>query len=88
MLARKACYHEHCIAKFRNILRNFFSDQENLESLEAIAVTKSTLFVEDSVQRSDEVGPVIKLSVIQKCSYRCPKNLKVPIVSLNATRLK
>ena len=80
MLARKACYHEHCIAKFRNKLRNFFSDQENLESLEAIAVTESTLFV--------EVGPVIKLSVIQKCSYRCPKNLKVPIVSLNATRLK
>ena len=88
ILAKEACYHEHWIAKFRNKLRKFFSDQENLESLEGIVVAESTPFVEDSLKRSDQFEPFIELSVIQKCSCCCPKNLKAPIVSLNAARLK
>ena len=45
MIAREACYHEHCMTNFRNKFRKFSNDQENhvkgiQRSLEAIAFAK------------------------------------------------
>ena len=60
VIAREACYHEHCMAKFRNKFRKFSNNQENYlkdvqKSLEAIAVTECMSFIEDSLQSNDEV---------------------------------
>ena len=56
MIAREACYHEHCMTKFRNKFRNFPNDQENdvkdvQKSLEAIAYAECMSFIELSVKQ-------------------------------------
>ena len=70
MIAREACYHEHCMTKFGNKFCKFFNDQENnvkddQKSLEVIAVAECMSFFQDSLQSSDEVATFIKLSVIK-----------------------
>ena len=93
MIAREAWYHERCMTKFKNIFREFSNGQENhvkdiQKSLEVIAVAKCMLFVEDSLQNSNEVAPFIKLSFILKFYCNCLENLKAPVASVNVTRLK
>ena len=56
MIAREACYHEHCMTKFRNKFLNFPNDQENdvkdvQKSLEAIAYAECMSFIELSVKQ-------------------------------------
>ena len=51
MIAEEACYHEHCMTKFRNKFRKFSNDHENhvkdvQKSLEAIAVVECMSFTE------------------------------------------
>ena len=43
-------------------------------------------FIDDSLQGSDKVAPLIKL--LLKCYCLCIENLKAPIVLVNGTRLK
>ena len=69
MIAREACYHEHCMTKFGNKFGKFFKDQENnvkdvQKSLEGIVVDECMSFFKDSLQSSDEVATFIILSVI------------------------
>ena len=45
-------------------------------------------FIKDYPQSSDEVASFIKLPVILKFYFHCLENLKAPVVSFNATRLK
>ena len=45
-------------------------------------------FIDDSLQGSDKVAPLIKLLVMLKCYCLCIENLKAPIVLVNGTRLK
>ena len=56
MIVREACYHEHCMTKFRNKFLNFPNDQENdvkdvQKSLEAIAYAECMSFTELSVKQ-------------------------------------
>ena len=52
MIAREACYHEHCMAKFWNKFQeNHVKDAQ--KSLEAIAVAECMSFIEDSLQTND-----------------------------------
>ena len=81
------------MTKFSNKIRKFSSNQENhledvQKSFEAFEVANCMSFIEDSVQSSTEVAPFIKLSVIQKFYCHCFENLKAPVWSANATRLK
>ena len=71
MIATEACYHEHCVTKFRNIFRKFSNNQENhlkdvQKSLEAIEIAACMSFIADYLQSSHEVALFIKLSVIRK----------------------
>ena len=93
MIAREACYHEHCVKKIRNKFHKFSKDRENhlkgvQKNLEAITVAECMSFIEDSLQSSDEVVPFIKLFFIRKFYCHYLKNLKALAVSVNATRLK
>ena len=45
-------------------------------------------FVEDSLQRSSKVAPFIKVPVIQISYCYCLENLKAPVVSIYAMRVK
>ena len=68
MIAKKACYHEHCMIKISNKLRKFSNDQENYvkevqKSLETITIVEYMSFIEDSLESIAEVAPFIKLSV-------------------------
>ena len=52
IVARKVCYHEHCMTKFRNKFLKFFNNEKNhvkdvQESLEVIVVGKYMTFVEN-----------------------------------------
>ena len=58
------------------------------KSLEAIAVAECMSFIEDPLQSSDKVVPFIKSSVTPKFYSHCLENLKAPLVSVNATKLK
>ena len=52
MIAWGACYHEHCMAKFRNKFQeNHVKDVQ--KSFEAIAVAECMSFIEDSLQSND-----------------------------------
>ena len=69
MIAREACYHEHCMTKFGNKFGKFLNDQKNnvkdvQKSIEAIVVAECMSFFKDSLQSSDEVATFIILSVI------------------------
>ena len=93
MIAREACYHQHCMTKFLNKFRKFSNDQENhvkdvQKSLEVIAFAECMSFIKDYPQSSDEVASFIKLPVILKSYFHCLENLKASVVSFNATRLK
>ena len=93
MIAREECYHEHCMTKFRNKFWKFSNDQENhvkdvQKRLEVIAFAECMSFIKDYPQSSDEVASFIKLPVILKFYFHCLENLKAPVVSFNATRLK
>ena len=46
------------------------------------------LFIQDCLQSSDEVAPIIKLLDILKFYYLCLENLKAPVVSVYAIRKK
>ena len=92
MIAREAYYHGHSLydiseKKFAN-----FSTIKKItlktKGLKAIAVAHCMLFIDDSLQSSDQIAPFIKLSVILKFCCHCLENLKAPVVSINATRLK
>ena len=93
MIAREACYHEHCMTKFRNKFTKFSNDPENhvkdiQKSFEVIAFAECMSFIKDYPQSSDEVASFIKLPVILKFYFHYLENLKAPVVSFNATRLK
>ena len=45
-------------------------------------------FIEDFLQSSDEVTPFPQLSVMKKIYCHCLENLQVPVVSVNAARMK
>ena len=49
------------------------------KGLRAIAVGECLLFVEDSLQSSNEVESFIKLFVIQKFYFLCLENRKTPV---------
>ena len=79
--------------KIQNKFRKFYNHQENhvkglQKSLGIIAVSECMSFIEDSLRSSDEVGPFIKLSLTREFYCHSLENLKAPVVSVNATRLK
>ena len=77
-------------------MRKFSNHQENQNKdvqkcLEAIAIAECMSFIsfiQDSLQSSDEVTPFIQLSVKKKNYCDCLENLEVPVVLVNAARMK
>ena len=71
MIASEACYHEHCMTKLGISFANFPTFKKLIlktfrKVFEAIAVAECVSFVEDSLQRGDEVALLIKVSAIRK----------------------
>ena len=83
MVAREACYHQHCM---KNSGINFasFPTISKIILKKFRKVSRVLSFIKDSLQSSDEIAPFIKLSVTKKFYCHCSS----PIVSVNATRLK
>ena len=91
MIAREACYQEHCKTKFRNKFANFCNDQENhikdvQKSLAAIAVADCMLLIKGSLQNIDQVAHLIRnlQKIIQKFYCYCLENTR-RISSCNKT---